>query len=505
MVGFRFFPLVFSFIISASAFGGSLPQDRAMKISHAAFDKLVRDGSADLLLHFESATLPAIPESLAKEEKGRIVYDTLRKHATATQRSMRRILDSRGTEYRSFYLENMVQVPKATYALIQELTAVPELKSVDINPTIRALEEPIRLPAYRLDDERPGPIQENLKAVGADRVWNERGVTGQNIVVAGADTGYFWKHPALQRQYRGSTGILAIHDFNWHDAIHSRVSTEETRCAPNSREPCDDSSHGTHTMGTMVGNERNIVRIGVAPGAKWIGCRNMDHGTGTAATYIECFEFFLAPYASDSDAQADGKPEMAPHVINNSWACPASEGCKGDEFVSSVRALRAAGIMVVVAAGNDGSGCGTVGDPPGSYSGELISTAAYDHRDGEIAYFSSRGPSAWNGGLGPNLSAPGVQVNSSVPSDGSPGHSYYETMSGTSMASPHIAGVVALLWSARPNLVGKVDQTIELLQRTARPKTSTQNCGSYPGSHIPNAVFGYGQVDAYQAIMQSGK
>jgi subtilisin family serine protease len=249
-------------------------------------------------------------------------------------------------------------------------------------------------------------------------------------------------------------------------------------------------------MGTMVGADGGKNNIGVAPEAKWMGCRNMNKGVGTVSTYLECFEFFLAPYPQGGDPQKDGRPDLAPHVINNSWGCPESEGCKGPEFLQAVRAMHAAGIMVIAAAGNDGSGCSSVVDPPGNYSGELISVGAYNRYTSDIAFYSSRGPSNWNGGLAPVLVAPGTLIRSAI----NEGPNSYDEKAGTSMASPHVAGIVALLWSARPELIGQIQKTAEILTTTAKPMQSSQSCGSFPGHQIPNAVFGYGMVDAYKAI-----
>src|SRR5690606_10163963 len=133
------------------------------------------------------------------------------------------------------------------------------------------------------------------------------------------------------------------------------------------------------------------------PNAKWIACRNMDGGNGTPATYLECFEWLLAPYAYGKNPMVDGNPAMAPHVINNSWGCPPEEGCTGDEILPALQAMKAAGIMVVVSAGNDGPGCGTIQSPPAIHSALSFSVGAYNHRgSGSIATFSSRGPSSFD-------------------------------------------------------------------------------------------------------------
>ena len=127
------------------------------------------------------------------------------------------------------------------------------------------------------------------------------GFTGQNIVVASADTGVRWTHNALKPHYRGWDGQNANHDYNWHDSIHDSVGNP---CGNDSPFPCDDFFHGSHTTGTAIGDDGAGNQIGMAPGAKWIGCRNMDQGNGTPARYIECMEFFLAPYPITATARA---------------------------------------------------------------------------------------------------------------------------------------------------------------------------------------------------------
>jgi len=222
----------------------------------------------------------------------------------------------------------------------------------------------------------------------------------------------------------------------------------------------------------------------------------MENGVGTVSSYLECFEFFFAPYPLGGNSRSDGRPDLAPHIVNNSWSCTGDEGCSGEEFLDAVKAMKVAGTMVVVAAGNEGPGCGSVAEPPAIYSGEVLTVGAYNHYTKDIAYFSSFGPSAWNGKLAPNVVGPGIAVRSAV----STGTSSYDRKDGTSMAAPHVAGVVALLWSAKPELIGKIDETIEILQATAVPMKGKTSCPGFPGANIPNAVFGYGMVNAYNAV-----
>jgi uncharacterized repeat protein (TIGR01451 family) len=247
-------------------------------------------------------------------------------------------------------------------------------------------------------------------------------------------------------------------------------------------------------MGTMVGDDGGGNQIGVAPGARWISCRNMEEGWGTPATYAECFEFFLAPYPLGGDPFTEGEPSLAPHVINNSWTCPPQEGCDWDSLQAVVEVVRTAGIVVVASAGNSGFGCGTVEDPLAIYDA-VYTVGATDVSD-NIAGFSARGPVTVDGSgrLKPDVTAPGVGVRSSVPGTG------YGSNSGTSMAGPHVAGTVALLWSAAPELIGDVDATEWVIARTARPKTTTQGCGGDGADDVPNNVYGWGIVDALDAV-----
>ncbi len=302
--------------------------------------------------------------------------------------------------------------------------------------------------------------------VGAPDVW-ALGYTGQGVVVAGNDTGIDWDHPALVNHYREQQPGYGRHDFNWHDAIHSGGGS----CGADSPVPCDDYGHGTHTLGTVVGDDGVGNQIGMAPGAKWIGCRNMNVGDGSPATYLECFEFFLAPYPV-SGTPAQGDPALAPDVINNSWGCPSSEGCDAGTLEASVEALRQAGIVVVVSAGNSGSSCGSVSTPPAIYQ-QSFTVGAFDHTTDLIASFSSRGPVTYDGQtyIKPDIAAPGVDIRSSVPGGG-----YQGGWSGTSMAAPHVTGAVALLLSAAPGYAGQVDALEQALTSTAEPKSSGQ-CG----------------------------
>jgi subtilisin family serine protease len=375
-------------------------------------------------------------------------------------------------------------------ALAEELAARSDVARLAANPTVRMPAPPQEESVAGVTPQQinaPTAIEWGLTKIRAPEMWNA-GFTGQSIVVAGADTGYDWTHPAIRGKYRGTVGNTANHNFNWHDAVHFGGGV----CGPDSIVPCDDQYHGTHTMGTMVGDDGVGNQIGVAPGAKWIGCRNMNQDYGTPATYTECFQWFIAP---TDLAGNNPTPALAPHVINNSWGCTVGEGCDAaasEALRLVVESVRAAGIVVVASAGNDGSACSTVASPAAIYQASFTvgSTNASDN----LASSSSRGPVTVDGSnrLKPTISAPGVSVRSSTPGGS------YALLSGTSMAGPHVAGAAALLMSAYPALIGKPDLLQTRLERSAVPRTAAVNCGG-TGTAAPNNEYGWGRLDVKAA------
>ena len=419
-------------------------------------------------------------------ERKRFVYEALRSTADATQTPLRRRLERAGARFQAFYLVNMIAV-EADRPLAQELTSRHDVALVAPNRPVHMALPQRQEPAVGLLSATA--VEASLDLVHAPSVWS-LGFTGQGVVVGIADTGVDWEHPALKNRYRGFDGTSVSHAYNWHDSIHT--ANPGNPCGTDSAVPCDDSSHGSHVTGTAVGTDGGDNQIGMAPGARWIACRNMDRGDGTPARYTECFQFLLAP--TDS-AGANPRPDLGADVISNSWGCPPSEGCTDPDVLRAVvENTRAAGIFLSVAAGNGGSACSTIDDVPGSYEASF-SVGATTLSD-TIASFSSRGPVIVDGSnrVKPDVVAPGVQIRSSIPG------ATYTRYSGTSMATPHVSGAVALIWSAAPWLANHVPETEALLRATAVRLTSDQSCGEVSGSAIPNPVFGWGRIDVLAAV-----
>ena len=476
-----------SLSVSLQVFASDVPA--AAKVSPLVASQVASGGSSEALIVLtEQADLSGAASLPTKLEKGQYVYNTLRTFAERTQAPIRKMLEQRGIPYQSFYGVNMIKV-NADRNQLFEVAARNDVARVEANPMVHSPIPSTTMPvtsglnSLKQTLAPTGAIEWNVAQVKAPQVW-ALGYHGEGMVIAGADTGVQWDHVALKSHYRGWNGTSVNHSYSWHDATSDHSLT-----------PIDPQFHGTFTMSEMVGDDGQGNQVGVAPGAKWIACRNMDrHGNGTPATYVECFQFLLAPYPMGHPELAN--PAMAPDVINNSWDCPTTEGCSPTTLKAIVDALQAAGIFSVAAAGNYGSGCSTVKTPPAIYSSAL--TVGATDNFGRIATFSSRGPVTVDGSnrMKPEITAPGVNIRGAIAYN----NMYQGYWQGTSMAAPHVAAAVALLWQAKPNLVGQIAQTVNYLTQNAAGTTYTQNCGSYLGKAVPNAVFGYGQLDILKAV-----
>ncbi len=472
------------------------PSSPPPKIASWVLDHTANGNQAEFLVVLsDQADLTHAAALPTKAEKGRYVRDTLWNKAQATQAPLLQWLRANTIEHRSYYIVNMIWV-KGTLEIAQALAARADVARIEGNPEIHnVVPEPGGATLAPDETQAAAAIEPGITYTHADQVW-ALGYTGQGIVVAGGDTGYRWDHNALKPHYRGWNGTSADHNYNWHDSVHSNGGANP--CGFNSPVPCDDQGHGTHTMGTAIGDDGAGNQIGMAPGAKWIGCRNMDANNGTPARYIECMEFFLAPYPLNG-TPAQGDPKKAPDISTNSWGCPTSEGCSVNDLKAAAEAQRVAGIMMVVAAGNGGNnGCSTVSDQPGTLEA-VYSIGALNTGADTLASFSSKGPVTLDGSnrMKPDLCAPGTNTRSSYNTS----TTAYANLSGTSMATPHVAGAVALLWSAQPSLRNDVAATENVLNQTAVHRNPPVGSLCDPiGTTSPNNVFGYGRLDVKAAV-----
>ncbi|MGA4728865.1 S8 family serine peptidase [Micromonospora taraxaci] len=415
------------------------------------------------------ADLTGLPTGAAgragRDARATEVYRRLVATAEQSQADLVRELNRLRLDPVSYYLVNAVEVDGGP-AVRAWLARRPEVDRVLISQRLR----PLPAPAGQSRGTAPKPTgpEWNISQIGADKVWSQLGVTGSGIVVGSSDSGVDGTHPALRAQFRGGND-------SWYDPWDG------------TRSPTDQGGHGTHTVGSAVGRDG----IGVAPDAQWVGCVNLDRNLGSPGHYLDCLQFMLAPFPTGGDPFTDGRPERAPQVLTNSWGCPSIEGCDRRVLRPATAALDAAGIFVVAAAGNTGPWCASIDDPPAPFP-DVLTVGAVDSQ-GRVAEFSSRGPVP---GVGkPDVLAPGVNVVSAMPGG------TYAALDGTSMATPQVAGVVALMWSANPALVGDLTRTRQILRDTATAATPTyrsrnpsDDCGT------PSNVTGAGQVDAYAAV-----
>ncbi|RLN43673.1 hypothetical protein BBJ28_00003997 [Nothophytophthora sp. Chile5] len=444
-------------------------------------------GAADVMVTMKASASIARenrgPEVASQSRGDRItdLVNRLESHSRETQAPVDRVLaresatsTPRYSAATSFWISNQVFIESASLDLILELLTLPEVAQVR-GEQVLPLPSPVSETSFvnssdssssggnwnsthnssSFDiDAAPAP-EWGVQRVQASSVWST-GNTGSGVVVASIDTGVMFTHEALKANFRKTYG--------WFDP--EKKATE----------PYDSHGHGTHTMGTIAGSKG----VGVAPGATWISCKGCRTDGCPESDLLACAQFLTCP----TDTQGRNKDcSQAPHVVSNSWG-----GGQGDAFYQdAVDAWIDAGIIPIFANGNKGPGCGTVSSP-GDYA-NVIAVGATDSSD-QLASFSSKGPAVKGNLLKPDVSAPGVRVRSAY----NTGNSNYTLMSGTSMATPHVSGVVALLLSAQPSL--KFDDVKRLLTTSTNTNlkpVDAKTCGNDTSSGaFPNNNYGFG-------------
>ncbi|MGH8837320.1 MAG: carboxypeptidase regulatory-like domain-containing protein [Actinomycetes bacterium] len=447
----------------------ALADDAMDKVEAMVLDQIEQSGETTFWAVLkEKADLSRAPTIQNSDERGEFVYDELTTVADESQSGLNSLLSKEGVSHESFWIANAVRIT-ADRSVLAQVAALPEVDKVLADRTYD-LPEPQPVDALPTVDA----VEWGIDRIRADDVWSTFGVRGEGLVVANVDSGVQFDHPALVGRYRGNLGGGSFdHNYNWFDPSHICPTPA----------PCDNNDHGTHTMGTMVGDDGAGNQIGVAPGARWIAAKGCETNNCSLSALLASGQWIVAP--TDLNNQ-NPRPDLAPDIVNNSWGGPGNDPF----YQATVSAWLAAGIFPQFSNGNNGPSCNTSGSP-GDYVNSY-SAGAFDINN-NIASFSSRGAAAGTGEIKPNIAAPGVNVRSSVPGN------VYASFNGTSMASPHVAGTVALMWSAAPAIAHDINATRALLDDTAID-TPNVTCG---GTADDNNVFGEGRLDAFAAVQQS--
>jgi subtilisin family serine protease len=403
-----------------------------------------------------------------RAERHRMVVETLRAKAAATQSPLIDLLNREGAFVASWWIDNLVEF-RGTPALIEQVAARPDVEIVFVEP-VMIFDQPIDL-AYA--PEALQTVENGVRAIRAPQLWRI-GVTGEGSIVMNIDTGVKGDHAALASRWRGALPGIPPSQA-WYKPDGSTFPTDS-----------DNPGHGTHTMGIMTGcNPLTGDTVGVAPGATWIA------GSGS---YTGAFQWAVDP---------DGDPFTltdVPDVINCSWFTGGDPCGGGGEYWSLMDNVEMSGAVVIWSAGNCGPGGSSSscadGVSPGSHmtitppknrASSDVNAFAVGAVDGNsatypIAGFSSRGPSACDTVIiKPEVSAPGVSVRSTVASGS------FGFMSGTSMAAPHVSGAVALLRQVNPE--ADADMIKLALLATARDLGTPGEDNSY----------GMGLIDVFAA------
>jgi len=410
-------------------------------------------------------------------ERHKTVIEALKYNAELTQPAFREELDKAMLDkavigYTAYWIENLFVV-QATKEYLESLRGRGDVEYVSENfhaELMDPIQSDVRHPA-------PSPLDNltlppGIAAVGAYRVNTELGITGQGVLVGVCDTGVNGAHAALSARWRGN---FAPWYHCWKDDLGTGTTT-----------PNDGYGHGTHVMGTMTGRAisgNDTIWIGCAPNARWIATNAINQGVGGGF---------------DNDIISDYQWFAVPDVIQNSWGVNTGLGYATcfSFWNTAILNCEAAGPVITWSAGNEGPGASTLRSPAiySINSRQIFAVGAVDATNFNapypIASFSSRGPTqctpAVPDNIKPEISAPGVDVYSSLAGQlGGP----YGNLSGTSMAGPHIAGVVALMREACPDC--DYITIKDALMATAIDY----------GTAGQDNTYGWGFVDGYNAVL----
>jgi subtilisin family serine protease len=362
-------------------------------------------------------------------------------------------------------VERLWIVPAYTATVrLSEIERIAALDGVRLVTANIALDYTAPISVTDAPPQLSASVSDALQLLNVPALWAQ-GIKGAGRLVCSFDTGVERDHPALADKWRGNHEPLSTSWF-------SKVSPNDP--------PSDRSGHGTHTMGIMVGAAPSDS-FGVAPEAEWITAGVVDQGRPLATTLSDLLEAFQWALNPDGDTTTT---DDVPDVISNSWGIPKGLFTPCDQtFAEVIDAVEAAGIVTIFAAGNEGPDRSSL-----RYPADLATTptsafavGAVDY-DGNIASFSSRGPSSCNGEIKPEIVAPGVQIRSATKGG------TYAYMQGTSQSAPFIAGLVALMRQYNPEAT--VAQIKYALIQAAVDR-------GIPGE---DNDYGHGLVDASQLL-----
>ncbi len=448
-------------------------------ISTRLYNRLKMSSSQDnikiLVLLKDRVDIQALDKNLyeinaSAELRAKTVITALMQKAAVTQPPILNFLSQRMTEgkvneYKSYWITNYIWVD-AKPEVIYEIASMIEIDEIDIDAELD-YDRPFD---FEPAGEKDASSEPGLKVINADKLW-AIGITGNGRLVMSEDTGVDGNHPALNYKWRGSNG------WAWYHAWFDPPGATQF--------PNDCDNHGTHTTGIMTGRAGSDT-IGVAPDAQWIAAKTICGGNSTN-NHMAAYQWAMNP-----DSNVNTVNDI-PDAINNSWHDPSQPiggDCTGI-YVAVMDALEAAGIAVVFSCGNSGPGASTITRPKNMNS-SLVKAFCVGNINGNVSYpwpissSSSRGPgNCGNDGklkFKPEVSAPGTSVRSCIRNGA------YANLSGTSMASPHIAGSVALLRQAFPNATGK--KILEAIYWTALDHGT-------PGE---DNTFGSGVLDIWAAF-----
>ncbi|TMW69620.1 hypothetical protein Poli38472_001776 [Pythium oligandrum] len=458
MVFTKFAPLVLASALVAS--------DASAAIVDPAIHRTLRQqGNVNLIVTMKKGTQEAI--SSVKEAsfttRGALIEDLvsrLQQHAEDSQVEVGALFAKEAageyTKAESYWISNQIFVEGATASFLERLSALPSVGEIR--------EEEV----YKVPEVFAAPMNSTaanewgVEIIQAPAVW-AAGNTGKGVIVGAIDTGVRGTHEAVKANFRGAYG--------WFDPEAKKA------------DPYDNNGHGSHVMGTIAGANG----VGVAPGATWMACKGCRTSSCPQSDLLACFQFMTCP----TDPSGNNKDcSKAPHLVSNSWG----GGQGSSTYKAAVDAWHKAGIIPVFANGNEGrTGCKTASSP-GDYA-NVIAVGATNSTDG-LADFSSKGPTV-GGIMKPEISAPGVAVRSAWYT----GDNAYNSISGTSMATPHVSGAIALLLAAKPGLT--FDQVREALTKnvdTASLSLTGYSCGTTKDGVFPNNMYGYGRLNINKAV-----